>query len=668
MAAARAVDRPDMVADIGLEARRAVGPVTTAPPELAVQVLVELGDALRELGDLVGAAAACDQAADLAGDSVPATLVARAEIGASLQSNLFIPDPKRLARLAAVEARIPEGDNPRRASVLARLAVLGTAFPDGLEGAHRHGDEAVAMARRISDPELLVDALLARHIAPLGPDGLADRGRAAEEIVAVGTRLHRPDIAMRGLEWRAVERLDLGDRTGADSALSQMELLAAVMPSPHWRYTAMIRRAGLWTLAGDRDAALDVIARAADIGSAVAHQYEAAGLELAGRVSILTLWGTHDQRAAEVLERLAGAVGDVPSPFIATQLAWAAAALGDPRRAAVVVERYAAHLDALLGTVAGVVTASVVAALAADLGIGRHGSTMRSALGPYEHRIGIGNGGAIQPPVAATVGRLALLDGDIASAVDSLRRALALAERAGSPPLMRTCRLFLADALDAAGLEAEADGQRSEALRLAAVLDTAVKPARPPEGRPGGALASLTREGPTWRFASPLGHGVVADSKGLDHLARLLALPGVPLNVHDLAPGPGGAGRGADLGAMLDARAKREYRQRVADLRAEIDESEANNDTGRAELARAELEALVAELRRAVGLAGRDRPSGSFSERARVNVTRSLRRAIDAIAGPAPMLAAHLDRSVRTGRDCAYDPEPAAALRWEVRR
>ena len=47
-------------------------------------------------------------------------------------------------------------------------------------------------------------------------------------------------------------------------------------------------------------------------------------------------------------------------------------------------------------------------------------------------------------------------------------------------------------------------------------------------------------------------------------------------------------------------------------------------------------------------------------------MTRSLRRAIVAVGQVDPALGAHLDRSVRTGRYCAYDPEPGAALDWSV--
>jgi hypothetical protein len=118
---------------------------------------------------------------------------------------------------------------------------------------------------------------------------------------------------------------------------------------------------------------------------------------------------------------------------------------------------------------------------------------------------------------------------------------------------------------------------------------------------------------------------------------------------------------------MLDDRAKREYRARIAELREDIDDADAMNDPDRATRARLELDALLDELGRAVGMGGRDRPHGATDERARVNVTRSIRRAIAAVAAQAPELGAHLEVSVRTGRECGYRPDPAAALTWDVR-
>jgi hypothetical protein len=122
----------------------------------------------------------------------------------------------------------------------------------------------------------------------------------------------------------------------------------------------------------------------------------------------------------------------------------------------------------------------------------------------------------------------------------------------------------------------------------------------------------------------------------------------------------------SDLGPALDGQAKRAYRTRIADLREEIDEADAMNDPDRASRARWELDALLEELGRAVGLSGRDRPQGSTDERARVNVTRSIKRAIAAVSAQAPELGSHLELSVRTGRLCRYQPDPAVALTWEV--
>ena len=116
----------------------------------------------------------------------------------------------------------------------------------------------------------------------------------------------------------------------------------------------------------------------------------------------------------------------------------------------------------------------------------------------------------------------------------------------------------------------------------------------------------------------------------------------------------------------LDAQAKHEFRQRITELRADIDDAQANNDLGRAEYAEIELEVVMAALRSAVGLGGRNRPHGSGTERARVNVTRNLRRAISLIDERLPALGAHLERSIRTGSECCYDPEPTTALHWEI--
>ena len=71
-----------------------------------------------------------------------------------------------------------------------------------------------------------------------------------------------------------------------------------------------------------------------------------------------------------------------------------------------------------------------------------------------------------------------------------------------------------------------------------------------------------------------------------------------------------------DAGVLLDATAKAAYQARLGELRAEVEEAEGFNDPVRAARAREEMEFLVGELARAVGLGGRDRRAASHAERA----------------------------------------------------
>ncbi|MFP5375927.1 MAG: hypothetical protein ACLGIO_03975, partial [Acidimicrobiia bacterium] len=78
-----------------------------------------------------------------------------------------------------------------------------------------------------------------------------------------------------------------------------------------------------------------------------------------------------------------------------------------------------------------------------------------------------------------------------------------------------------------------------------------------------------------------------------------------------------------------------------------------------------ELDALVAHLARAFGLGGRGRPAASAAERARVNVTRALRTAAARLAEALPEAGPALDRGIRTGTYCAYEPAEGD-VRWVV--
>jgi hypothetical protein len=124
--------------------------------------------------------------------------------------------------------------------------------------------------------------------------------------------------------------------------------------------------------------------------------------------------------------------------------------------------------------------------------------------------------------------------------------------------------------------------------------------------------------------------------------------------------------RDSDAGELADADARRAYRARLVELRAELDEAEERNDIGRSDRLRDEIEALADELGRVAGLGGRPRRAGSLAERARLNATRALRKAIDRVAADCPRLGRHLSNSIQTGRVCCYQPDPTFPVSWRV--
>jgi hypothetical protein len=112
-----------------------------------------------------------------------------------------------------------------------------------------------------------------------------------------------------------------------------------------------------------------------------------------------------------------------------------------------------------------------------------------------------------------------------------------------------------------------------------------------------------------------------------------------------------------DAGPILDAHAKAEYKLRLAELRAELEDAERSDDPGRAARVQEESNAIARQLAVAIGLGGRDRKAASQAERARSAVTKRIRGSIQRIAKITPSLGRHLAVSIKTGYFCSYNPD-----------
>jgi len=121
-----------------------------------------------------------------------------------------------------------------------------------------------------------------------------------------------------------------------------------------------------------------------------------------------------------------------------------------------------------------------------------------------------------------------------------------------------------------------------------------------------------------------------------------------------------------NAGEMLDAQAKAEYKLRTAELREQLEEARELNQLERIDQLEEEIEAVGRELSRAVGLGGHDRRAASSSERARINVTRAIKVALERIAEHNPALATLLTSGIRTGTFCTYTPDSRLPTSWQL--
>jgi GAF domain-containing protein len=218
-----------------------------------------------------------------------------------------------------------------------------------------------------------------------------------------------------------------------------------------------------------------------------------------------------------------------------------------------------------------------------------------------------------------------------------------------------------------ATLLAEGEGSRSEERRS----ETSV----------------FRKEGDFWTICY---HGATVrlkDAKGLEYLAHLLRRPGRELHVTELialgelrddcvrdrlrsaaldAPSISISRDLGDAGPVLDAQATAEYKRRLEDLHADLEEAERFNDPGRATKAREEMELIADQLAAAAGLGGRERKASAHAERARLLVTQRIKATIKKVRQANPALGQHLALSVKTGYFCAYNPSPQSCIDWHL--
>jgi hypothetical protein len=565
----------------------------------------------------------------------------------------------RLLEAAAGRA----ADDGLRARVLARLAreLLGDASASARRRAL--ADEALRLARRTADPGALAEVLDARLHALWDPAGAEDRLAAGSDIIALARAAGDDRQERQGQFWRFVALMELGRVVEAESALAVFGRAATVAGDAEAEVMATARLAMLAILRGRFDDAgrlienvaqaarragmADAKALTATLAGAVAAERDpgpgrAAGARallavarrqpghlfeaMAARISLLA--GHHAEAAAELDRLLPRALAGSGPRWLGAlaDLAVVAAGVGDTAAAARLYDALAAYRGRLI-VWAGANT----------------------AWGPASHYLGL---------LAAALGKTE-------DAVRHLEEAVDLEQQIGALPYLAHSLSGLAGALatrDGVGDAARASQCHRRARQIAERLGMTVFLERLV---PLADEWTLARDGQDWLLAAGAEQARLRDGRGLHYLRALLAAPGRDIRALDLVAGGAGLA-GAGMGPVLDAASRAAYRARLVGLTAELDAADRIGDRAAAERAEAERQALLGELRRAAGLGGRGRVVAPEAERARVNVTRTLRATIERIAPAAPRAAAHLRASIRTGGACRYEPAPGGPSRWHV--
>lgn len=520
-------------------------------------------------------------------------------------------------------------------------------------------------ARRAADPVARVQALSLAHHCLLGPDhGALRRSLAADLIGDSAHTAARSDLLM-GLLWQTVD-LFLDADSHAHRRLGELRNLLTQGDHLAVGFVVDAIEVMLTIRAGRLDQA-ETLADACAGRGAVAGDIDATGWHGAQLLAIRWYQG----RLADLLPMLTELVHSptlsaVDNSFFAA-LAVAAATVGDRRQAAgalaTLCGRDLADLprsSTWLVTMNGVVEA---AHLLDDADTSAQAYRLLSPFAelPMMASLGIACFGSVHH----ALGVASLTTGDLDRAVQHLRvainRNLALAHW----PAVLTSRLRYAQALtlrgrprDTATARRELAIAAEEATALGTTLPVNSEPPQPPE--PAGRPAACTRQGRKWRIEWAHRSMLFEHSVGMLHLAVLVANPGQEIPAVDLATGVAVLGNAADTAVpaqpMLDQAATRQYRRRLAQLRAEIDDLQSSDEDRRAAGARAEHDWLLAQLAGATGIGGRIRRFPDNAERARIAVGKAIRRALTRIADTDPIIGEHLRTSVQTGTRCSYRP------------
>ena len=687
------------------------------------ELLVALGDALNQVGAWEEARGVFGKATRLARRICAPDLLAQAAIGHKGLSWSTSPvDPACVALLEEALAALPSSASVLRVLVLRALAMLSYFAP----GPRRQlfSAQAMSLADELDDYAARGYALEARLVEGWKPSNLNGTLATATEIVHVADRSGQSDLAFQGHLVRYASLLELGDRHGAEFEAAQCASIAEELRHPKYVWQMAVVSCGRALLHGNLSQAERLIREVYQLGRRLPGEMASHYMNL--HTCLLARAQGQLGELGDTIASLARQHSDLAIYRIG--LAMVHVAKGNKEEAGGLASRLIDEEFPNLGDnvfhLLGIAYLAEVCALIGDEGHGEilYGRALRYA----DHNVVVSWGAACDGSFSHYLGVLATSLGRWQAAEGHFDRALEMNTTLQAPLLIARTRIAQVEMLIRRD-EPDDHNKASEYLRevvatyerldvkaqlMAAALrfgeylqvqrKKAASSTRSVVRKPFLDSVALgdshdvdrgdapryvfCREGEYWTLIFDGKLNRLRSTRGLEYLAYLVARPNRPIHALDLTAAVGSKLRSAesntelghqllaesgsqqsrlqDLGSVIDARALREYRGHLRDLKEDLQEAERHNDTVRVGKLRDEIQRLTSHLAAASRRDGGARVAGSYSERARISVKNNITSAIKTIGQHDAALARHLSNALRTGTFCSYVPE--GTVTWKV--
>ena len=381
-------------------------------------------------------------------------------------------DTAGIALLEEALDRLPPGDSQLRARVLARLAVARYHRNTPPGDVEEPADAAVAIARRLDDPDALVTALGAALYARWRPGRAAERIAVADELIALAeARASIVGLAEAHL-WKAGALLELCRLKEAAGVLERFDELVEQVQE----FQLLVHRAGMRAmrplLHGDFKAAAVLTDELSALG-------ERAGRDAAQMPVLLQYRATqqimllHERDGLGALvpfaERMRRASRGLPA--WQAPLAWCLVQAGQRERARAELDELSANgfttLPVDINFLPGMAFAAHAIAQLEDAELAARGAPR---LVPYADLWVVGGvGGLTVGPVAYSLAILQLVAGDAEASMPTFELAIERSERMRARPYVARSRAGMAEALRRRA--GPGDAARAEELSALAAAD-----------------------------------------------------------------------------------------------------------------------------------------------------------------------------------------------------